>query len=104
MELQDFQVINGYLMIKMPEEIDHHRSDYISESADRHIMNDKVENIVFDFEDTKFMDSSGIGILIGRYRKISCFGGKIYAVHVDRQIKRMLYISGVYRIINIMDE
>ena len=59
--------------------------------------------MVFDFEATKFMDSSGIGLLIGRYRKISCFGGKVYCIHVDRQIKRMLYLSGVYRIIEILE-
>ncbi len=103
MELQDFQVIDQCLCVKLPEEIDHHHAEWICETTDRQIMQQKVTNVVFDFESTKFMDSSGVGMLIGRYRRISCFGGKVYCIHVDRQIKRMLYLSGVYRIIEIMD-
>ncbi|MBE5869106.1 MAG: STAS domain-containing protein [Lachnospiraceae bacterium] len=101
--MEDFKVIDNYLMIRMPEEIDHHKSGYISERADRYILREKVDNIVFDFEDTRFMDSSGIGIIMGRYKKISCFGGKVFAIHADRQIKRILYISGLHKIVEIME-
>ena len=103
MELQDYQVIDHCLCVKLPEEIDHHHAEVVSEMTDRQILQNQVNNVVFDFEATKFMDSSGIGLLIGRYRKISCFGGKVYCIHVDRQIKRMLYLSGVYRIIEILE-
>lgn len=103
MELQDYQVIDYCLCVKLPEEIDHHHAEVVSEMTDRQILQNQVNNVVFDFEATKFMDSSGIGLLIGRYRKISCFGGKVYCIHVDRQIKRMLYLSGVYRIIEILE-
>lgn len=101
--MEDFKVIDNYLMIKMPEEIDHHKSGYISERADRFILKEKVDHIVFDFEDTRFMDSSGIGIIMGRYKKISCFGGKVFAIHADRQIRRILYISGLHKIVEIME-
>jgi len=101
--MEDFKVIDNYLMIRMPEEIDHHKSGYISERADRYILREKVDNIVFDFEDTRFMDSSGIGIIMGRYKKISCFGGKVFAIHADRQIKRILYISGLHKIVEIRE-
>lgn len=102
-EMEDFKVIDNYLMVKMPEEIDHHKSSYISETADKYILQQKVSNVVFDFEDTRFMDSSGIGIIMGRYKKIACFGGKVFAIHADRQIKRILYISGLNRIVEIME-
>lgn len=101
--MEDFKVIDDYLCVKLPEEIDHHKSAYISENADRLILAEQVSNVVFDFEDTRFMDSSGIGIIMGRYRKISCFGGKVFAIHVDRQIKRILTMSGLTRIIEIME-
>lgn len=61
-----FQVIDNYLMVKMPEEIDHHKSVYISRKADEYILKEGVGNVVFDFEETRFMDSSGIGVIIGR--------------------------------------
>ena len=99
MMAEDFQVIENCLMIRMPEEIDHHRAGFISETADRYLMREEVQNVVFDFENTRFMDSSGIGIIMGRYRKISCFGGKVYAVNADSQIQRILRVSGLYRVV-----
>lgn len=99
-----FKVIGNYLMVKLPEEIDHHQAVDISRKADKFIMQGKVSNIVFDFEDTKFMDSSGIGIIAGRYKKVICFDGKVYAIHADRQIKRILYMSGLDKMIEIVQE
>ena len=100
--MEDFKIIDNYLMVRLPEEIDHHKSGYISQTADKYILNHKVCNIVFDFEATKFMDSSGIGIIVGRYKKIACFGGKVYAIHADRQIQKILYISGLNKVVDIL--
>lgn len=100
--MEDFAIIDNYLCIRMPREVDHHGAAGIRESADRLIMDDKVRNIVFDFEDTTFMDSSGIGIIIGRYRKISCFGGKVYAINVSDRVRRLLKASGMSGIIEVL--
>jgi len=100
--MEEFQVIENCLMVKLPEEVDHHRAAYICENADRLIVREDVNHVVFDFEDTRFMDSSGIGIIMGRYKKISCFGGKVYAIHADRQIQRILRMSGLNNIVEVM--
>ena len=100
---EDFQVIDNCLMIRLPEEIDHHRAGYISENADRYLVREEVRNVVFDFENTRFMDSSGIGIIMGRYRKISCFGGKVYVINMDSQIQRILQVSGLNKVVEIVD-
>ena len=75
----------------LPDEIDHHISVDISTRADRYIMTKKVGNVVFDFERTTFMDSSGIGIILGRYKKIACFGGKVYAINADNPLLSSYY-------------
>ena len=100
---EDFQVIDNCLMIRLPEEIDHHGAGFICENADRYLMRDEVQNVVFDFEKTKFMDSSGIGIIMGRYRKITCFGGRVYAIHVDKQIQRIFNVSGLNKIVELLE-
>lgn len=100
---EDFQVIDHCLMIRLPEEVDHHQAAIICEHADRLLYREDVCNVVFDFENTSFMDSSGIGIIMGRYRKISCFGGRIYAIHVNRQIRRILGISGLEKIVEVLE-
>ena len=99
-----FQLVNRCLVIRMPEEIDHHHAAYYSENADWYILREDVEQVVFDFEDTVFMDSSGIGILMGRYKKMACLGGAVYVVHADRQILRMLCLAGADRYLQIVRE
>ena len=101
--MDDFQVIDNCLMVKLPEEIDHYKSTYICERADHFILNQGVEHVVFDFESTRFMDSSGIGIIMGRYKKIACFGGKVYILHPDRQIRRILSLAGVGKLVEIVE-
>lgn len=101
--MEDFKIIDNYLMIRLPDEVDHHISVDISAKADRYIMSKRVGNVVFDFERTTFMDSSGIGVILGRYKKISCFGGKVYAINADNRIRRLLLLSGMQNIVEIMD-
>ncbi len=100
---ENFKIVENYLMIRMPAEIDHHQSAFISERADRYIMEENIGSVVFDFEDTRFMDSSGIGIIMGRYRKMSCFGGKIFAVNADNRIRQLFILSGLHKIVEIMN-
>lgn len=99
----EFQIIDNCLIIKLPKEVDHHGATYISETADRYILRNDVHHVVFDFEDTEFMDSSGIGIVMGRYRKISCFGGQVYAIHANRQLQRILKASGLNRVMPVLN-
>ena len=47
---EDFRVIDNYLMVRMPEEVDHHKAVYISEKADQYIMKEGIGNVVFDFD------------------------------------------------------
>lgn len=101
--MEDFQVIDNCLMVKLPEEIDHYRSSYICERADHFIVNKGVDHIVFDFESTRFMDSSGIGIIMGRYKKICRSGGRVYVLHPDKQVKRILSLAGVSKLVEIVE-
>ena len=99
----DFRIIDDCLMIRLPEEIDHHRAGFICENADKYLLREEVRNVIFDFEKTKFMDSSGIGIIMGRYRKIACFGGCVYAIHADSQIQRIFRLSGLNKIVEVLE-
>lgn len=101
--MEEFQIVDNCLMVKLPEEVDHYRTSYLCEKADWYIVKKNVEHVVFDFGVTKFMDSSGIGLIMGRYKKITCFGGKVFVLHPDKHIKRMLYMAGINNLIEIME-
>lgn len=96
-------VIENYLMIRMPREVDHHRAADIREHADAMIFRENVRNIVFDFEDTTFMDSAGIGIIVGRYRKISCVNGRVFAINADQRIRKILAAPNLINIITVIE-
>lgn len=102
--MEDFQIIDNCLMVRLPEEIDHHRAGFICEKADWYIIKQNVDHVVFDFEATRFMDSSGIGIIMGRHKKISCFGGKVYIVHADKQVRRILRLSGMDKVVEVVED
>ena len=87
------------LYIVLPEEIDHYHSGQIATEADRILIDSDVSKIVFDFADTRFMDSSGIGLLVGRYRKIASIGGSISLENVNGQIGKILRLSGMEKIL-----
>ena len=100
---QQFTVNGEQLVVKMPRELDHHYATGLCSQIDLMIDAYSIRKLVFDFMDTEFMDSSGIGIIMGRYKKISCFGGRVYIIHADQRIRRMLAASGMLKIVTVMD-
>ena len=61
-----YEVRGRNLLIYLPEELDHHNAKIITEQSDWYIISNKIQNIIFNFKRTKFMDSSGIGVIMGR--------------------------------------
>lgn len=88
----------------MPAEVDHHVAESLRQFLDAQIDDGRVRQLVFDFSETKFMDSSGIGVVIGRSRKLALFGGTVEAVHVGERIQKLFQVSGVGRVVRIREE
>lgn len=86
------------LIIKLRGEIDHHTAKEIREQMDTLIWRYPVETLVVDVGDVTFMDSSGIGILIGRYRIMKKTGGAIRIRGARDQVDRILEFAGIYQI------
>lgn len=95
----EYELINQCLVIKLNKELDHHSSLIIREKTDKLIDRGTVKNIIFDFEGANFMDSSGIGVIMGRYKRVLFTGGKVAVTNVSDTIDRILKLSGLYKII-----
>lgn len=102
MSEEQFKVIDDYLCVKMPKEIDHHNAEKLSKKVDQFIYHNRINHVVFDFEETEFMDSSGIGIIAGRYKKIQYLNGKVYILNAGKQVNRILLLSGLQKYVVIM--
>ena len=92
------------LFVLLPGEIDHHHTYDLAERIDESLINDCPDNLVFDFKFTKFMDSSGVGLLVGRYRKMQSLGGKVYLRNVRGHMEKILQVSGIEKIIGRYEE
>ena len=95
------QVRNQSLIIHVPKELDHHSALPIRQQADDIMMHQNIREIVMDFSRTDFMDSSGIGMMMGRYRAVKRNGGHMRAEHVNDRVKKILDMAGIGKLIEI---
>lgn len=83
-------------------EIDHHSAVYIRETIDSEVERSRPEILRLDFADVSFMDSSGIGLVMGRYKKISDYGGKLEVSGAANSIEKVMKLSGIGKIARII--
>ena len=76
-------------------EIDHHNVPEIRREIDFAAERYHPEKLVLDFGEVTFMDSSGIGLVMGRYKTIKSLGGKITVVNTSSQIKKVMKLAGL---------
>lgn len=92
------------LYIRLPREFDHFTSRNMKVDTEALIEAAGITKIVFDFTETEFMDSTGIGILLGRYKRMKSVGGILYIRHISQRIRKMLEVSGIMSlVVELMD-
>ena len=93
------QIVDNRLIIHLSGEIDHHVVGHIKDKIDKTYTTTNVRDMVFDFSEISFMDSSGIGLIMGRYKNLPP-GGKLTLVGVADNIRRVFDLSGLGKFIN----
>ena len=95
---------DNVLIVTLPEEIDHHKTSELAEQIDETLLNGTADKVIFDFAKTRFMDSSGVGLLAGRYQKMKSVGGEVYMYNVKGHMAKILKLSGLEKIIGKYEE
>lgn len=96
-----FWIEGTTLTIFLPKELDHPVADAVRGEAEAAAEKTYIRTIVFDFSKTEFMDSSGVGLLMGRYRALGMRKDCVHAIGVNRHIERLLRLAGLHRYITI---
>lgn len=91
------------LVISIIGELDHHAAEYVRNKIDGELIKSTTKNIIFDFSRLSFMDSSGIGVIMGRYKIIRQLNGKAAIVKANAQIRRILEMSGILKIMSLYE-
>ncbi len=89
------------LIVTLCGEIDHHEASAIRTEIDNLIFDERPSEVIFDFSNVRFMDSSGIGLVLGRHRIIKELGGKASVCGTPGHILKIFKMSGVDKIIEI---
>ncbi|MBQ8828333.1 MAG: anti-sigma factor antagonist [Clostridia bacterium] len=107
---------DNILIIKITGELDHHCADSVRQRIDRELMKIQTRYVIFDFSELSFMDSSGIGMLMGRYKTVKHLGGRAgivlgssaehdrYGMPMPSSIERILDMSGVFKCMQRYDD
>lgn len=91
------EVVTAYLS----GELDHHNAKEMREVVDNAVELNMPSLLVLDFKDVSFMDSSGIGLVMGRYRNLSKTGAELHITNTPSSIMRMFKLAGIERLAKI---
>ena len=92
------------LMVRLAGELDHCCAQTVRRELDALIADPSVRALILDFTALEFMDSSGIGVVLGRYRQMRERGGQVAVIHMNRHVSRIFHMSGMDRVIVNLDE
>jgi len=91
------------LILKITDEIDDHNVQNIRRKADYEIERYMPKKIIFDFDSVTFMDSAGIGLIIGRYKFANMIGAKLELSNLTQSVRRIFDMSGILKLIPTVD-
>ncbi|MBR2861598.1 MAG: anti-sigma factor antagonist [Clostridia bacterium] len=90
------------LVLELRGEIDHHRAESLRQRLDKEILESGADKVIFDLSHVTFMDSSGIGVLLGRYKLFAT--RKLYLFGANETVDRLLTMAGVYSVMPKYEE
>lgn len=91
------------LIVSVVGELDHHSAEHVRQKIDGELIKASTRNVIFDLSRLSFMDSSGIGVIIGRYKNVKKLDGKMAIVSSNKQVNRIIEMSGISKMIPVYD-
>lgn len=95
------EYFDDILLIEVSGEIDHHSAKILREKIDRELFMYKAKNVYLDLAEVNFMDSSGLGLILGRYTKVTELGGKLKISNPSPEVSKLLKLAGTEKMIQI---
>ncbi|MDP4152632.1 MAG: STAS domain-containing protein [Bacillota bacterium] len=92
---------SGGLSVVLNGEIDHHNIGPVREAVDKAVASQHPQVVELNFKGVEFMDSSGFGFIMGRYKSVSALGGRVEVTNCNKRIKKMLEMSGAGKYVKI---
>lgn len=91
------------LITRLRGELDHHTAELVRIQLDEAIQRKQVNHVVLSLRDLTFMDSSGLGVILGRYKQLKGRGGKMAVCDMNPAVRRLFELSGLFKIVHVYD-
>lgn len=91
------------LIVRLKGELDHHTAEIVKSRMEEAIGRSGTNHVIVNMRDLKFMDSSGLGVILGRYKQINSKGGKMILCDVSPSVYRLFEMSGLFKILSIQE-
>ena len=88
------------LLLRIEGELDMHTASALRQAIDSEIEKRGIRTVILNLQDVRFVDSSGLGVILGRYKKLLPLGGKLKITNVPPHIYKIMELSGLPRIIS----
>ena len=95
-----FELKRGTLTVYLSGELDERMAAPLRAELDALLEDNRVRRLVFNLSQLEFMDSSGIGLIIGRYKRMLRRGGSVAVAAPDQRIDKIFQMSGVYQLVD----
>ncbi|WP_042145786.1 anti-sigma F factor antagonist [Paucisalibacillus sp. EB02] len=96
-----FEVKEEVLIVRLSGELDHHEAEGLRDEWKDMLYHNSVKHVVLNLEQVSFMDSSGLGVVLGRYKEVLQLGGQMVVCSIPPSIKRLFEMSGMFKIIRL---
>ncbi|PRR83950.1 anti-sigma F factor antagonist [Clostridium vincentii] len=95
-----FEKKEDKLIAILSGELDHHSAEEVRVKIDDRIERDNINKLIINFNEVTFMDSSGIGVVVGRYKKMTLKGGVLCVTNANKGVNRVFELAGLFKIID----
>lgn len=92
------------LLVGLDGELDHYCAQSVRRELDALLGDHSIRQLILDFSGLTFMDSSGIGVILGRYRLLRERGGTVCVMHMNAQVTRIFHMAGMNKVIRQLDK
>ena len=100
---KQFDKVKNAIVVHLSGEIDQCVANEIKDRIDIEILNSKKRNVIIDLNDVTLMDSSGIGLIVGRFKTARSVGGTLLLSGGSSSVKKMIDLSGIGKVIDMYD-
>lgn len=96
-----YEVKEDVLIVRLSGELDHHEAEMLRHKWQKILYQNPVKHVVVNLEQVTFMDSSGIGVILGRYKEVMQLGGKMVVCSITPSVKRLFEMSGIFKVVQL---